>query len=138
VADSFFQQYLVRLVTDILSVLVDPDQKSGFKTQSVFLQRLIHFTMTGVSKSPIYDPASVSNPSVSNAEYLRDYISDLLKNAFPHLQPYVSHFPVILRVLLELQADNIRSVNSSLPAELRSSNPSSSCFRLTRMPTDSS
>lgn len=29
VADSFFQQYTVRLVTDIFSVLVDPDHKSG-------------------------------------------------------------------------------------------------------------
>jgi len=29
VADSFFQQYTVRLVTDIFSVLVDPDQRSG-------------------------------------------------------------------------------------------------------------
>lgn len=54
--------------------------------------------MTGLAKSPIYDQASVANPNLSNAEYLRDYITDLLKNAFPHLQPSVerrsrSRFP---------------------------------------------
>jgi exportin-1 len=87
VADAFFRQYTVRLVTDILSVLVDPDQKSGFKTQAAFLQRLIHFTMNGVAKSQIYDPSQVPNPQISNAEYLRDFIFDLLTNAFPHLQP---------------------------------------------------
>ncbi|KAL7408945.1 Crm1-F1 [Mrakia frigida] len=85
VADSFFQQYTVRLVTDIFSVLVDPDQRSGFKTQAMFLQRLIHFCVNGTAKSPIFDPSTSPTPN-SNAEYLRDYISQLLSNAFPHLQ----------------------------------------------------
>ncbi|CDZ97086.1 nuclear export receptor crm1 [Phaffia rhodozyma] len=87
IADGFFQLYLVRLVTDILSVLVDPDHKSGFKTQSVILQRLLHFTMNGLVKVPIFDPASVPNPNINNAEYLRDYINGLMGSAFPHLQP---------------------------------------------------
>jgi exportin-1 len=86
VADGFFQAFTVRLVTDILSVLVDPDHKSGFKTQSVILQRLIHFSMNGLVKVPIYDPAAVPTPGISNAEYLRDYINNLMQTAFPHLQ----------------------------------------------------
>lgn len=87
VADAFFQAYTVRLVTDILSVLVDPDHKSGFKTQSVILQRLIHFTVSGLVKVPVYDPSSVATPGISNAEYLREYVKNLMATAFPHLQP---------------------------------------------------
>jgi exportin-1 len=53
----------------------------------MFLQRLIHFTMNGTAKAPIFDPSAVPNPNISNAEYLSDYINGLLANAFPHLQP---------------------------------------------------
>jgi exportin-1 len=35
---------------------------------------------------PLYDPSQVSNPNTSNADFLRDYVSTLLQNAFPHLQ----------------------------------------------------
>lgn len=44
---------------------------------------------------PLYTPAQVSNPNTSNQEFLRDYVSTLLQNAFPHLQRYLSFLLVV-------------------------------------------
>lgn len=35
-------------------------------------------------KAPLFNPASVQ--SSSNADYIHKYVSELLKQAFPHLQ----------------------------------------------------
>jgi len=42
---------------------------------------------TGAVQAPLFNPATVSDASMTNAKYLREYMMNLLQNAFPHLQP---------------------------------------------------
>jgi exportin-1 len=102
IANQFFQQYMVNLLGDILYVLTDADHKSGtfssscisiitddpgFKNQSLLLARLIALAETGQVQAPLFDPATVPDPNMSNAIYLRGYVADLLSNAFQNMQP---------------------------------------------------
>jgi exportin-1 len=87
IANQFYQQYMVNLLGDILYVLTDADHKSGFKNQSILLARLISLAETGQVQAPLFDPATVQDPSMSNATYLRGYIAELLSNAFQNMQP---------------------------------------------------
>lgn len=89
VANTFFQGYFLSITQDIFYVLTDADHKSGFKLQSVLLARMFQLVETNVIQAPLFDPAAVPNPSVTNSVFLREYTSNLLKNAFPHMQLYV-------------------------------------------------
>lgn len=55
--------------------------------QTILLARLISLVETNQVQAPLYDPATVSNPSMSNAVYLKQHIATLLSNAFGHVQP---------------------------------------------------
>lgn len=55
--------------------------------QSILLARLISLVETGGVQAPLFDPATVPDPSITNAAFLKGYIADLLQNAFQHLQP---------------------------------------------------
>jgi len=46
-----------------------------------------------VIQNPLYDPAVVSDPNMTNSVFLRDYATNLLQNAFPHLHKYGSRLP---------------------------------------------
>lgn len=60
---------------------------TGFKNQIMLLARLIALVESGAVQAPLFDPATVSDPNMSNATYLRGYIADLLSNAFQNMQP---------------------------------------------------
>lgn len=90
IANSFYQQYLVSLTGDILYVLTDADHKSGFKNQIMLMARLIALVESGAVQVPLFDPATVPDPTMSNAVYLRGHIAGLLSEAFQNMQPYVS------------------------------------------------
>jgi exportin-1 len=53
----------------------------------MLLARLISLVESGTIQAPLFDPATVSDPSMSNATYLRGYVADLLSNAFQNMQP---------------------------------------------------
>ena len=74
---------------DVFFVLTDTDHKSGFKLQSMVLARLFQLVQTGAIGVPLFDPSTVPDPNMSNSQFLQEYTATLLKNAFPHLQPYV-------------------------------------------------
>jgi len=40
---------------------------------------------TGQIHAPLFDPSAVPDPSISNAVFLREYCTNLLKTAFPHM-----------------------------------------------------
>lgn len=71
---------------DIFYVLTDTDHKSGFKLQSLLLARMFQLVETNQITVPLFDPASVPDPAMTNAVFLREYLSGLLKSAFPHVQ----------------------------------------------------
>ncbi|KIM28962.1 hypothetical protein M408DRAFT_329009 [Serendipita vermifera MAFF 305830] len=87
VANAFFQQFYTALLQDLFFVLTDTDHKSGFKMQSQLLMRLYQLVETSTLQAPIFDPASVPDPNMSNQAFLREFSASLLKNAFPHLPP---------------------------------------------------
>ena len=86
VANSFFQQYFLSIMQDIFYVLTDTDHKSGFKLQSMLLARMFQLVETNQITVPLFDPAAVTDPNMSNSLFLREYIANLLKSAFPHVQ----------------------------------------------------
>ncbi len=59
---------------------------SGFKTQSLLLARMFEFIETDKVSQPIYQPDQAP-AGTSNKEFLRDFVANLLRNAFPNLQP---------------------------------------------------
>ena len=87
VAGAFYQSYYLSILQDIFFVLTDRDHKSGFKGQTEVLARLFQLVSNNMIRVPLYNPSQVSDPNTSNADFLRDYVSTLLQNAFPHLQP---------------------------------------------------
>ena len=89
VSNQFFQQYFLSVMQDVFFVLTDTDHKSGFKLQSMVLARLFQLIQTGAIGVPLFDPSAVPDPNMSNSIFLQEYTATLLKNAFPHLQPYV-------------------------------------------------
>ncbi|KAJ7273547.1 CRM1 C terminal-domain-containing protein [Mycena haematopus] len=86
VANAFFQQYFLSIVQDIFFVLTDTDHKSGFKSQSVVLARMFQLVEINAIQTPLFDPAQMPDPNLTNAIFLREYCADLLHTAFPHVQ----------------------------------------------------
>ncbi|KAJ7219118.1 CRM1 C terminal-domain-containing protein [Mycena pura] len=85
IANVFFQQYFLSVVQDIFFVLTDTDHKSGFKLQSVVLARMFQLVEGDTIQVPLFEPAQVSDPNLTNAIFLRQYCADLLHTAFPHV-----------------------------------------------------
>ena len=86
VANAFFQQYFLSIMQDIFYVLTDTDHKSGFKLQSLLLARMFQLVETNQIQAPLFDPASVPDPNITNSAYVKEYCTNLLRNAFPHMQ----------------------------------------------------
>ncbi|KAG8705419.1 Karyopherin transporter [Ceratobasidium sp. 395] len=87
IANAFFQQYYLSMLQDNFFVLTDSDHKSGFKHQSLILQRLFQLVESNSIHAPLFDPSTQPSPPPTNQQFLREYTASLLKNAFPHLQP---------------------------------------------------
>ncbi|TDL27514.1 hypothetical protein BD410DRAFT_782606 [Rickenella mellea] len=103
VANAFFQQYFLSIIQDIFYVLTDADHKSGFKLQSLLLARMFQLVETSQIQAPLFDPATVPDPSVTNAIFLRQYCANLLKAAFPHMQ--INQIQAFVVSLGELHGD---------------------------------
>lgn len=62
---------------------------TGFKLQALLLQKLINLVESNQVQAPLWDPAVVTQPDMTNAVFLREHIANLLQNAFAHVQRYV-------------------------------------------------
>jgi exportin-1 len=89
VCNAFFQAFYMPILQDTFFVLTDADHKSGFKMQSVLLVRLVQLVETNAITVPLFNPAGITDPSMTNPIYIRQYTANLLQNAFPHVSPYV-------------------------------------------------
>lgn len=88
VANGFYQQYLLSIIQDTFYVLCEPDHKAGFKTQCAVLAKIYELIETGKVQAPLGPDASVDN-----RVFIRQYTSNLLRNAFPQMQAaYVDEF----------------------------------------------
>ncbi|EGN95473.1 hypothetical protein SERLA73DRAFT_76572 [Serpula lacrymans var. lacrymans S7.3] len=106
VSNAFFQQYFLSIVQDIFFVLTDADHKSGFKLQSLLLARMFQLVETNQIQTPLFDPAQMTDPNISNSVFLREYCANLLKTAFPHVQN--SQVQVFVNGLGEFHSDSNR------------------------------
>ncbi|KAF9351073.1 Karyopherin transporter [Mortierella sp. AD094] len=87
VANQFYQAYFLNILNDVFYVLTDNNHKSGFKLQSQVLARMFYLVESGAVQAPLFTPAQVTDPNMTNSQFLREYMMNLLQNAFPHLQP---------------------------------------------------
>ncbi|KAF9977031.1 Karyopherin transporter [Actinomortierella ambigua] len=87
IANQFYQGYFLNLLNDVFYVLTDHNHKSGFKLQSQVLARMFSLVEAGAVQAPLFTPAQVTDPNMTNGQFLREYIMNLLQNAFPHLTP---------------------------------------------------
>ncbi|KAF7294937.1 Importin N-terminal domain-containing protein [Mycena indigotica] len=85
ISGSFFSQFFINIVQDILFVLTDADHKSGFKLQITVLARMFELVDTEPIPAQLFDPSQVPDPSISNLVYLKEYTDNLLRNAFGHV-----------------------------------------------------
>ena len=58
---------------------------AGFKTQSMLLARMFQLVENGTITEPIYSPEQAQQ-GTSNKDFLRDFVANLLQNAFANLQ----------------------------------------------------
>ncbi|ORE03750.1 nuclear export factor CRM1 [Rhizopus microsporus var. microsporus] len=86
IADAFYQSYYLSILQDIFFVLTDGDHKSGFKGQTEMLALLFSLVTTNSITMPLYNPSEVTDENMDNVKFLKDYVSTLLQNAFPHLK----------------------------------------------------
>ncbi|KAF9584656.1 Karyopherin transporter, partial [Lunasporangiospora selenospora] len=86
-ANIFYQAYFLNLLNDVFFVLTDNNHKSGFKLQSQLLARMFFLVETGAVQAPLFSAQQVQDPDMTNVKFLREYMINLLQNAFPHLQP---------------------------------------------------
>ncbi len=88
-SNAFFNQFFITILQDVFFVLTDQDHKAGFKTQSMLLMRLFYFvhpadgTQSKI-QGPIYQPDQ-AQPGTGNREFLGNFVSTLLQNAFSNL-----------------------------------------------------
>ncbi|OCK83625.1 hypothetical protein K432DRAFT_423212 [Lepidopterella palustris CBS 459.81] len=81
----FFQNFYTTILQDVFFVLTDSDHKAGFKSQSVLLAKMFWLVDANKLPGPIYtqEMAPVGTP---NRDFLRNFVGNLLANAFPNLQ----------------------------------------------------
>eukprot|EP01137_Pigoraptor_chileana_P009639 Opistho-2@3850 len=87
IAQMFFQTYLLQVMQHMFAVLTDMQHKAGFKMHATILAHCFYLVESGRVTVPLYDSILPRLPSISNSQYLRDFVARLLSGAFPHLTP---------------------------------------------------
>ena len=102
-SNAFFQQFFIPILQDVFFVLTDTDHKAGFKSQSMLLSRMFYFVQPADGtqpkiQGPIYTPDQAP-VGTGNKEFLGGFVANLLQNAFPNLQAYVTNIDGIKNLL---------------------------------------
>lgn len=103
-SNAFFQNFYTTIIQDVFFVLTDSDHKAGFKSQSMLLAKMFWLVDSGRITGPIYSQEQAA-AGTSNKDFLREFIRNLLSNAFPNLQPIqINNF-----------TDGLFALNNDLP-----------------------
>jgi len=86
IVNQFFQQFTKLILGDTFSVLTDPDHRSGFALQTDILATFVAIVDQNKLTVPLYKEQDEAPAGTSNSVYLRQYLAQSLKNAFPHVQ----------------------------------------------------
>ncbi|RKO87879.1 CRM1 C terminal-domain-containing protein [Blyttiomyces helicus] len=87
IVNAFYSAYFLSILQDIFFVLTNAFHKSGFKLQIMILGHMFATVDSGQITAPLFNPATVPNPAMTNQEFIREYVVNLLQTAFPHIQP---------------------------------------------------
>ncbi|TAF74081.1 MAG: hypothetical protein EAZ54_11765 [Curvibacter sp.] len=88
VASAFYENYYIMIFQDVFYVMTDREHKSGFKYQTQILAQLCNIVDSGMIKGPLFAPNQVADPaSMTNQQFIRDYLMQLLQGAFTNLNP---------------------------------------------------
>merc|ERR1712146_187117 len=82
---SFYVLYLKDLLENILIVMTDRLHKSGFNTHAKLINYMLFAVAKGEVTEPLYTEQEAPIGSLNNAEYLNEYMIDLLLNGFQTL-----------------------------------------------------
>lgn len=82
---AFYQNFYFPILNDTFYVITDSDHKAGFRLQSQLLSKLIELVESGFTSEPLYSSEQAAQ-GTPNSTYLRQYLANMLINAFPHLQ----------------------------------------------------
>jgi len=66
-------------------VLTDTQHKADFAQHCEILKDLLSNIELGVITTPLWNTQSINDPSMNNPRYVKEYILDLLSNAFSNL-----------------------------------------------------
>eukprot|EP00184_Porphyridium_aerugineum_P001652 CAMPEP_0184694542 /NCGR_PEP_ID=MMETSP0313-20130426/2455_1 /TAXON_ID=2792 /ORGANISM="Porphyridium aerugineum, Strain SAG 1380-2" /LENGTH=1108 /DNA_ID=CAMNT_0027152839 /DNA_START=320 /DNA_END=3643 /DNA_ORIENTATION=+ len=112
--DYFYKLYFKLILNDLLSVLTDTLHKPGFKSQAVILMHLLGIAQSGVLKEPIWGQDNSQDQALatsngtqppSNALFVRNHLSHVLKTAFPNLSD--AQVAEVVRGMLETTDDKV-------------------------------
>lgn len=84
ICNTFFQNFFTTILQDVYFVLTDSDHKSGFKSQAQLLAKMFWLVESNKLQGPIYLP-EMAPAGTPNREFLRQFVGNLLTNAFPNL-----------------------------------------------------
>lgn len=101
-ASDFYQSFYLTTFTDVFYVLTDGEHKSGFRYQAIILAHLFEIVETGLLQAPLY-PAD--SKFTDNRAYVKDYIANMLRSSYPHLQP--AQIDTFIRGLFDLNRDPV-------------------------------
>lgn len=62
------------------------NKSTGFKLQALLLSRMFFYVDSGKVGAPLYTPDQAP-VGTTNSQFLREFVAQLLINAFSHLQP---------------------------------------------------
>ncbi len=84
--NAFFQNFFTSILQDVFFVLTDTDHKAGFKSQAQLLAKMFWLVDSKKLQGPVYTP-DMAAAGTPNDVFLRQFVGNLLSNAFPNLQP---------------------------------------------------
>ncbi|GAB1295859.1 Exportin-1 [Apodemus speciosus] len=100
-AQSFYQTYFCDILQHIFSVVTDTSHTAGLTMHASILAYMFNL----VEEGKISTPLNPGNP-VNNQMFIQDYVANLLKSAFPHLQD----------AQVKLFVTGLFSLNQDIPA----------------------
>jgi len=81
---QFFQTYFLDLMQHIFSVVTDTSHTASLTMHATILAYMFSLVEDDKIAAPLFNPSTVQ--ATSNIIYVQEYVAQLLKQAFPHMQ----------------------------------------------------
>ncbi|EDO44035.1 predicted protein [Nematostella vectensis] len=83
-SQSFYQTYYITIVQHVLSVVTDTSHTAGLTMHATILAHMFSLAESGKITQPLFNSSEAQY--ASNQAYIQEYIANVLRQAFPHLQ----------------------------------------------------